>query len=317
MKEITDRRYPIGKFEYGKSFSNEDTRKHIKIISRLPKEIKKTLKKLKDGALDKPYRTGGWTARQVIHHLADSHVNAYIRCKLAATEKAPIIKPYEEKAWAELEDAKHGSAKISLKLLSALHARWVDFLTSLSNDDLELGYYHPANKRTVSLREAIALYAWHSQHHLAHIQLVAAGNFDKSGKKEDKKEKLPAAEKPKRARRSSAEVAAEKAAKAAAPKLSRAEVLAKARAARQAKPAAPKAAVAEKPKRARRSSAEVAAEKAAKAAAPKMSRAEVLAKARAARQAKTVAKPKKDPNAPKLSKQEIMAKARAARKSKK
>ncbi|HLP96730.1 MAG TPA: putative metal-dependent hydrolase, partial [Saprospiraceae bacterium] len=187
MKEVTDRRYPIGRFEYGKNYSLEDTRKQIKDIARLPKDLKKVVKKLKDGALDKPYRLGGWTARQVVHHLADSHMNAYVRFKLAVTETAPIIKPYEEQLWAETEDAKHGSAKTSIKLLSALHNRWVDFLISLSEDDLEKGYFHPATKRTVSLREAIALYAWHCRHHLAHVKLVADSNQE--SKKDDSKKK--------------------------------------------------------------------------------------------------------------------------------
>ena len=180
MKETTDRRYPIGKFEYGKNYSLDETRKQIKSIARVPKDLKKLLKKLRDGALDKSYRIGGWTARQVIHHLADSHLNAYVRFKLAATETAPIIKPYEENLWAEIEDAKHGSPKTSLKLLSALHSRWIDFLMSLSDDDLDRGYFHPASKRTVSLREAIALYAWHGKHHLAHIKIVADGNIEKA-----------------------------------------------------------------------------------------------------------------------------------------
>jgi uncharacterized damage-inducible protein DinB len=265
MKEITDRRFPIGKFEHGKSYSNEDTRKHIRTIAQLPKDLKKVFKKLRDGALDKPYRAGGWTARQVIHHIADSNMNAYVRFKLAATENAPIIKPYEENLWAETDDSKYGSPKISIKLLTALHVRWVVFLTSLSEDDLERGYYHPANKRTVSIREAIALYAWHSKHHLAHLKMIADGNFEKkpAESKAPKFEKVvkPAAvaegpkkrgRKPgvkaevapapavsgKRTRRSSAEVAAANAAKAAAPKLSRAEVMEKARAAAAANRAA-------------------------------------------------------------------------------
>jgi len=204
MKEITDRRYPIGKFDYGKNYSIEETRKHIKAIARLPKELKKTLKKLRDGALDKPYRAGGWTARQVIHHLADSHMNAYVRFKLAATENAPIIKPYEETLWAETEDGKHGSAKTSIKLLAALHDRWVDFMTSLSDDDLERGYYHPASKRTVSLREAIALYAWHAKHHLEHIKMVAEGNLEKAVKKDKHHKLAPPLNTPKESAKSTA-----------------------------------------------------------------------------------------------------------------
>ncbi|MCA0238817.1 MAG: putative metal-dependent hydrolase [Bacteroidetes bacterium] len=176
MKEHQDKlRYPIGTFEYGKTYSLDDTRKHIKILVKLPKDLKNAIKKLKGGDLEKTYRPGGWTVRQVVHHIADSHLNAYIRFKLAVTENTPIIKPYEEQLWAELEDGKHGSVKTSLKLIGALHRRWTDFLKSLQEDDLEKGYYHPASKRTVLLQEAIALYVWHSQHHLGHIQIVVDG----------------------------------------------------------------------------------------------------------------------------------------------
>ena len=341
MKEITDRRYPIGKFEYGKTYSNEDTRKHIKTIARLPKDLKKVFKKLRDGALDKPYRAGGWTARQLIHHIADSNMNAYVRFKLAATEIAPIIKPYEENLWAETDDSKYGSPKISIKLLTALHARWVVFLTALTEDDLDRGYYHPANKRTVSIREAIALYAWHSKHHLAHLKMIADGNFEKvsDGKKtSESKAKAPkfekvasaeVAESPKkrgrkpgvkaadatstpvsvkRTRRSSAEVAAEKAAKAAEPKLSRAEVMEKARAAAAANRAAkavsaPKAAT-EKGKPGRKPNPAKAA------AAPKVA-AEKGKPGRKPNPATAAAKAAKAAE-PKLSRAEVMEKARAA-----
>ncbi len=168
-------KYPIGQFKYGKSYSLDDTRKHIKALAKFPKELKKAIKKLKGGELDKAYRPDGWTVRQVVHHLVDSHMNAYVRIKLAVTENTPIIKPYEEKSWAELEDAKHGPIKASVKMLDALHERWTDFLKSLEVDDLEKGYYHPASKKTVLLQEAIALYVWHSQHHLGHIMLVVKG----------------------------------------------------------------------------------------------------------------------------------------------
>ncbi len=175
MKEQDNRRYPIGPFEYGQEYSFDDTRRHIKALDRFPKELKKAVKKLKGNDLDKPYRSGGWTIRQVVHHIADSHMNAYIRMKLAVTENTPIIKPYEEQLWAETEDGLHGPVKMSLKLLSALHVRWVEFLESLSEEDLERGYYHPSSKRTVQMQEAIALYIWHSQHHLHHIRLVSEG----------------------------------------------------------------------------------------------------------------------------------------------
>ncbi|MBL7779789.1 MAG: putative metal-dependent hydrolase, partial [Saprospiraceae bacterium] len=183
-------RYPIGTFEYGKTYSLDDTRKHIKILAKFHKDLKNTLKKLKGGDLEKTYRPGGWTVRQVVHHLADSHLNAYVRFKLAVTENTPIIKPYEEQLWAELEDGKHGSVKTSLKLISALHSRWTDFLKSLQEDDLEKGYYHPASKRTVLLQEAIALYVWHSQHHLGHIQIVVdSKSKGHAGKKTEEEKK--------------------------------------------------------------------------------------------------------------------------------
>ncbi|GAB4497637.1 MAG: hypothetical protein OHK0019_31600 [Saprospiraceae bacterium] len=360
MKSQENLRYPIGKFEYGRTWSLDETRRHIKAIAQLPKDLKKIIKKLKSGEMDLPYRKGGWTARQVIHHLADSHMNAYIRMKLAVTEQTPIIKPYEEAEWAKTEDSKSAPVKLSLRILSPLHKRWVTFLESLSEEDLERGYFHPEQKRVISLPEAIALYAWHGRHHLAHIRLVVEGKKQRQEEAEkptarvarkpreqkDSNEKTSAiAPTPKRTRRSSAEVAAEKAAKAAAPKLSRAEILAKARAARAAKRAQESPATLKKtetpPKRTRRSSAEVAAEKAAKAAAPKLSRAEILAKARAARATKraqespaalkkTETPPKRTRRssaevaaekaakaaAPKLSRAEILAKARAARAAK-
>ncbi len=180
MKDLIALRYPIGNFEYGKKYTINETRKHIKEIAALPKNLKKAVKKLKDGALDKPYRPNGWTARQVIHHLADSHMNAYIRMKLTVTENTPVVKPYEEQLWAEMEDGKYGSAKLSIKLLTALHERWVQFLSTLTEEDLERGYFHPVSKMTIQLQEAIALYAWHSKHHLAHIKIVASGKATKA-----------------------------------------------------------------------------------------------------------------------------------------
>ena len=210
MKEHQDKlRYPIGQFEYGKSYSLDETRKHIKILSKFPKELKNAIKKLKSGELEKTYRPDGWTVRQVINHLADSHMNGYTRMKLAVTENTPIIKPYEEQLWAELEDGKHGSIKTSVKLISALHNRWANFLKSLQEDDLDKGYYHPASKRTILIQEAIATYVWHSQHHLAHIMLVVDGKSksaigkkseveSKTGDSEDKSKSAASAKAPKK-----------------------------------------------------------------------------------------------------------------------
>ncbi|MBP6825605.1 MAG: putative metal-dependent hydrolase, partial [Saprospiraceae bacterium] len=204
MNSQDTKRYPIGRFEYGKSYSNEDTKKNIRIIARLPKELKKVLKKLKGGQLDAPYRKGGWTARQVVHHLADSHMNAYIRMKMAVTEQAPIIKPYEEAEWAETEDGKNASVKVSLKILAPLHRRWIAFLESLSDEALDRGYYHPGLKRLVSLPEAIALYAWHSRHHLAHIRLVTKARDEEEHDEAVQEKPIATTEKPRRGRRPAA-----------------------------------------------------------------------------------------------------------------
>jgi hypothetical protein len=155
--------------------------------------LKKILKNITKTQLDTPYRSGGWTVRQVIHHLSDSHVNAYIRMKMAVTEKNPIIKPYDEQAWAELESGKAASVKPSVRLLKVLHSKWIDFLESLSVLDLEKGYFHPAMNRVVLLPEAIALYAWHTEHHLGHIRLVSSGKLEiPPSKAEQKFEKAAA-----------------------------------------------------------------------------------------------------------------------------
>ncbi|MEI6408812.1 MAG: putative metal-dependent hydrolase [Bacteroidota bacterium] len=175
MKKDDPSRYPVGKHEYGKSYSFEETRRNIKTIAALPRDLKKFLKKLSSDGLNKSYRKGGWTVRQIVHHIADSHINAYIRMKMAVTEIDPTIKPYEEALWAETDDAKYAPVKVSLKLISALTRRWVLFLESLSDEDLERGYFHPALQQRVPLPDAIAAYAWHSRHHLAHIAMVLSG----------------------------------------------------------------------------------------------------------------------------------------------
>ena len=187
MDKQESRRYPIGKFEYGKNYTINETKRNILVIASLPKELKKILKKLTKTQLDTPYRSGGWTVRQVIHHLSDSHVNAYIRMKMAVTEKNPTIKPYDEQAWAELESGKAAPVKPSVQLLKVLHSKWIDFLESLSELDLEKGYFHPAMNRVVLLPEAIALYAWHTEHHLGHIRLVSSGKLEVPPSKAEQK----------------------------------------------------------------------------------------------------------------------------------
>ena len=328
MRTLQELKYPIGPFSYGQTYTLDETRKNIKSIARLPKQLKKLLKKVQNNQLDSTYRKGGWTVKQVVNHIVDSHINAYTRMKLAVTENVPVIKPYEEKLWADTEDGKNGSVKSALKLLSALHRRWVSFMESLSEEELERVYYHPANQRRVPLTESIALYAWHSRHHLAHIRLALSKTSE--SKDEDKpRESAAATTAAKRPGRPSAKTSAatppaaksrqpKPAAKAEGPKLTRAEILAKARAARQAKQA-------EQPKVTAPAKAPKAPAKKAKAPAkaegPKLTRAEILAKARAARQAKQAASgnaPAKKAKAegPKLSRAEILEKARAARQAK-
>jgi uncharacterized damage-inducible protein DinB len=160
--------YPIGKFKPQEAWSDAETNENIKSIEHLPALLRHALAGLSEAQLDTPYRPGGWTVRQVVHHLADSHVNSYMRFRLALTEDRPIIKAYDEKAWAELPDAKTGSVEMSLHLLEALHLRWIALLKPLSQEQLQRVFVHPQSGEN-NLAKAIALYAWHGQHHLAHI----------------------------------------------------------------------------------------------------------------------------------------------------
>jgi len=143
----------------------------ISEIERAPALIRAAVNALPEGGLDKPYRPGGWTARQVVHHVADSHMNSYVRFRLALTEDEPTIKTYEEARWAELEDARSAPVEISLQLLDALHERWVRLLRSLSDADYAKKFRHP-ELGEVTLTRNVALYAWHGRHHEGHIRLI-------------------------------------------------------------------------------------------------------------------------------------------------
>ncbi len=161
--------YPIGKFQSPATFIQNHTTELIKVIARFPVKIREETSMLNDEQLDTPYRKGGWTIRQVVHHVADSHMNAYIRFKLTLTEQNPTIKPYMEEKWAETVDGKSAPIWISLNLLDALHKRWDLFLNSFKEDDFLKTYSHPDLNKEFKMYEAIALYAWHCEHHLAHI----------------------------------------------------------------------------------------------------------------------------------------------------
>jgi uncharacterized damage-inducible protein DinB len=149
-----------------------DRVRYISDIAALPEQLKNAVAALDDEQLDTPYRPGGWTVRQVVHHLADSHMNSYIRFKLALTEDEPLIKPYAEDQWAEIEEARRGPVGVSLTLLSALHARWVQTLAGMDEADFQRAFRHP-ELGAVRLDMALALYAWHGKHHLGHIAQVA------------------------------------------------------------------------------------------------------------------------------------------------
>ncbi|MBA3649412.1 MAG: putative metal-dependent hydrolase [Chitinophagales bacterium] len=162
-------RYPIGPFQTGKTYSDEDLKKFVDTLEAFPAQLKKVVRGLRKEQLDTPYRNEGWTVRQVVHHIFDSHVHAYIRCKLAITEDNPVIKPYDEKKWSELKDARILSPLISLSLIDNLHKRWVIFLRSLKPEDFDRTFFHPEHNRTFQLREMLAMYAWHCNHHFEHI----------------------------------------------------------------------------------------------------------------------------------------------------
>ena len=163
-----DPRYPIGQYE-PQPFSDKLRGQWLADIRFLPNAIESALHNLNEDQLHTPYRDGGWTVHQLVHHVADSHTNAYIRFKLGYTEQSPQIKPYEEKAWAELNDVKQLPVNISVTLLYALHHRWSSFLESLQPADWERTVFHPEQKKTLTLWHLLGMYAWHGRHHTAHI----------------------------------------------------------------------------------------------------------------------------------------------------
>ena len=165
-------RYPIGKFSPQDSYNSHEVLENIKRIETLPSRVESLIKNFSAAALDTPYREGGWTARQVLHHLADSHMNAYIRCKWTMTEGTPTIKAYDEKAWAETPETKLDPV-ISINMLKALHIKWTALLKLLKPEDLQKEFFHPDNKKHVRLDRQIALYAWHGDHHLGHLEIIA------------------------------------------------------------------------------------------------------------------------------------------------
>jgi hypothetical protein len=168
MTDQENLRYPIGKFVPPAETTPEIRSEQIETLRLLPEALQSAVNGLHLPQLDTPYREGGWTVRQLVHHIADSHANAYVRCKLALTEDWPTIKTYDEKAWAELADSKDLPIGVSLLWIGALHTRWTALFESLGETDFQKGYNHPELGRQ-TLSSVLALYAWHSRHHTAHI----------------------------------------------------------------------------------------------------------------------------------------------------
>ena len=161
-------KYPIGKY-IEQPFSDAQLKERLLDIQTLPQQIEHAVSNLDEAQLHTPYRPEGWTVHQLVHHVADSHMNAYIRFKLALTEDNPTIKPYEEKNWANMADTKNLPINISITLLFSLHQRWHEVLKNISVDEWNRTVYHPEHKKEMTLWYLLGMYAWHSKHHTAHI----------------------------------------------------------------------------------------------------------------------------------------------------
>lgn len=165
--------YPIGKFKRPEKITAEMLQTCISKISSFPSRLQQKLERLNKDGLNKAYRPGSWTVRQVVNHCADSHMNGLVRVKLALTEDKPVIKPYLEAGWAELEDSNNFPIEPALKILDGIHARWSSLLNSLTEDQWQRTFIHPEHGKEITLAENTCLYAWHCDHHLGHVEIVA------------------------------------------------------------------------------------------------------------------------------------------------
>jgi hypothetical protein len=173
MSDLDDLRYPIGRFSAPASTMPGMRAANIETLRKLPERLRAAVEGLNDAQLDTCYREAGWTLRQVVHHIGDSHANAYVRIKMALTEDWPTVKTYDEAAWANLSDSRWLPIAVSLDFITALHARWVGLLETIGEDDFHKGYNHPEYGRA-NLAKVLAMYDWHSRHHLAHITRLRA-----------------------------------------------------------------------------------------------------------------------------------------------
>ena len=165
-------RYPIGKFTAPENISSANISQWIEEIEKLPFKCRNEFNNLTEDEIQLTYRPDGWNVRQIIHHIADSHINAYVRFKLALTEELPAIRPYDENLWAQLPDSRMAPVEMSLSLLEAVHSRWIFVIKNMKPEEFERKYYHPENKKEFSLKTALALYAWHGNHHLEHVRIA-------------------------------------------------------------------------------------------------------------------------------------------------
>lgn len=172
---MTDPRYPVGKFHYEGPLSDDQKQAFLNDIARTPANLRSAVNGLSDAQINTPYRDGGWTVRQVVHHVPDSHMNAYIRFKLALTEEEPTIKPYAEDRWANLADTKETPIDVSLTLLDSLHDRWMRLLRALDPADYGRTFRHP-EMGSMTLEKTLALYSWHGRHHVAHVTSLRERN---------------------------------------------------------------------------------------------------------------------------------------------
>jgi hypothetical protein len=171
-----DLRYPTGKFTFDPDITPDKRAKSIAAIREAPALMRAAVQGLSDAQVDTPYREGGWTPRQIAHHVAESHMNAYIRFKLAITESNPTIKPYDENLWAKTPDVAREPAATSVALLEALHRRWVTLLEAMRPEDFARTVFHPEHKRELSLDWMLQLYSWHGKHHASHITHLRSRN---------------------------------------------------------------------------------------------------------------------------------------------
>jgi DinB superfamily len=180
MNDLDTLRYPVGPLpRYPAPLDAKTREEFLGILEQTPATIRRLVERLGDAELDTPYRPGGWTVRQVVHHVPDSHLNAYVRMKLAVTEDSPPIKTYEEGRWAELPEARTGPVAMSLALLEGLHRRWVAFLRSLPPAEFRKTFRHP-EWGVVTIDDSLGMYAWHCRHHTAHIELALAATRGRS-----------------------------------------------------------------------------------------------------------------------------------------